>query len=153
IVLIPIVLGIVVRLLFTKQVEQSVKALPLVSEIGIVAVASAVVAVNKEAIATTGLVIISDVVLRNVFGLLLGCFVAILSRFDYEHQKAIAIEVGMQNSGLASALSLAHFAPISAVPSAIFSVWHNISGPLLATWWGKRSHDAESESDPYKKGL
>lgn len=153
IVLIPIVLGIVVRLLFTKQVEQSVKALPLVSVIGIVAVASAVVAVNKEAIATTGLVIFSVVVLHNVFGLFIGYFVAKLLRFDYEDQKAIAIEVGMQNSGLASALSLAHFAPISAVPSAIFSVWHNISGPLLATWWGKRSHDAESESDPYKKGL
>src|SRR5699024_5030156 len=139
IVLIPIVLGIVVRLLFTKQVEQSVKALPLVSVIGIVAVSSAVDAVKKEAIAPTGLVIYSVVVLHNVFGLFIGYFVAKLLRFDYEDQKAIAIEVGMQNSGLASALSLAHFAPISAVPSAIFSVWHNISGPLLATWWGKRS--------------
>src|SRR5699024_7810577 len=118
----PIVLGIVVRLLFTKQVEQSVKALPLVSVIGIVAVASAVVAVNKEAIATTGLVIFSVVVLHNVFGLFIGYLVAKLLRFDYEDQKAIESELGMQNSGLTSALSFAHFAPISDVPSASFSV-------------------------------
>jgi BASS family bile acid:Na+ symporter len=41
----------------------------------------------------------------------------------------------MQNSGLAVALAMAHFNPVAAIPGAIFSVWHNISGPILATWW------------------
>ena len=141
IVLIPIVLGIVVRLLFKKQVEKSTGVLPLVSVIGIVAVASAVVAVNKDAIATTGLLIFSVVILHNILGLLIGFLLAKVIRLDFRDQKAISIEVGMQNSGLGSALALAHFAPIAAVPSALFSVWHNISGPLLATWWGKRSED------------
>ena len=139
IVLIPIVLGVVVRLLFQKQVDKSVKVLPLVSVVGIVAVASAVVAVNKESIATTGLLIFSVVILHNVLGLLVGYLLAKVLRLDFQNQKAISIEVGMQNSGLGSALALAHFAPVAAVPSALFSVWHNISGPLLATWWGKRS--------------
>lgn len=139
IVLIPIVLGIVVRLLFQKQVDKSVKVLPLVSVVGIVAVASAVVAVNKESIATTGLLIFSVVILHNVLGLFVGYLLAKVLRLDFQDQKAISIEVGMQNSGLGSALALAHFAPVAAVPSALFSVWHNISGPLLATWWGKRS--------------
>ena len=151
IVLIPIVLGIVIRIIFTKQVEKSVKALPLISVIGIVAVAAAVVAVNKESIASSGLLIFSVVVLHNLFGLLIGFLLAKLLRFDYADQKAISIEVGMQNSGLASALSLAHFAPIAAVPSAIFSVWHNISGPLLATWWGKRGNASEIIQDTNKK--
>lgn len=139
IVLIPIVLGVIVRLLFQKQVDKSVKVLPLVSVVGIVAVASAVVAVNKESIATTGLLIFSVVISHNVLGLLVGYLLAKILRLDFQDQKAISIEVGMQNSGLGSALALAHFAPVAAVPSALFSVWHNISGPLLATWWGKRS--------------
>ncbi|MEC5423093.1 bile acid:sodium symporter family protein [Virgibacillus sp. C22-A2] len=139
IVLIPIVLGIVVRLLFRKQVEKSVAALPLVSVIGIVGVASAVVAVNTDAIVTTGLLIFMVVVLHNVLGLFIGYLLAKGLKFDLSEQKAVSIEVGMQNSGLGSALALAHFAPIAAVPSALFSVWHNISGPILATWWGKRS--------------
>ncbi|WP_373893471.1 bile acid:sodium symporter family protein [Virgibacillus natechei] len=147
IVLIPIVLGIVVRLLFRKQVEKSVAALPLVSVVGIVAVAAAVVSTNTEAIVATGLLIFSVVVLHNVLGLLIGFLLAKVLRLDLSDQKAISIEVGMQNSGLAAALASVHFSPVAAVPSALFSVWHNISGPILATWWGKRSEDAESVQD------
>src|SRR5699024_10952604 len=139
VVLIPIILGLVVRLLFSKQVNKATEALPLVSVVGIVAVAAGVVAVNTENIATTGLLIFSIVVLHNVLGLLIGYLLAKLFKLDFSYQKAISIEVGMQNSGLGSQLAINHFEPITAVPSAIFSVWHNISGPLLATWWGKRS--------------
>lgn len=143
IVLIPIVLGIVMRLLFQKQVEKSVAALPLVSVVGIVAVASAVVAVNTENIVKEGLLIFAIVVLHNVLGLALGFLLAKALRLNSRDQKAVSIEVGMQNSGLGSTLALTHFSPIAAVPSAIFSVWHNISGPVLATWWGKNSNDTE----------
>lgn len=144
IVLVPIVLGVIVRLLFSRQVEKSVTVLPLVSVIGIVAVAAAVVAVNKAEIATTGLLIFSIVILHNVLGLVIGFLLAKLLKLDQTDQKAISIEVGMQNSGLGATLALAHFSPIAAVPSALFSVWHNISGPILATWWGKRSKQTMS---------
>ncbi|GAA0590736.1 bile acid:sodium symporter family protein [Virgibacillus siamensis] len=153
IVLVPIVLGIVIRLLFRKQVEKSVKALPLVSVIGIVAVASAVVALNTENIATTGLLIFTVVILHNVLGLLVGYLIARLFKFDFANQKALSIEVGMQNSGLGSTLAVAHFAPITAVPSALFSVWHNISGPILATWWGKRSDDSSEKVEDNNKKI
>ena len=143
IVLIPIALGIVVQMFFQKQVEQSIKVLPLISVIGIVAATSAVVAVNTDNIARTGLLIFSVVVLHNILGLLLGFLLAKVLRLDFRDQKAVSIEVGMQNSGLGSALALAHFAPIAAVPSALFSVWHNVSGSLLASWWSKKSSDEE----------
>lgn len=152
IVLVPIVLGIIVRLLFSKQVDKSIKALPLVSVVGIVAVAAAVVAVNRDDILTSGLLIFSVVILHNVLGLALGYFIARLFKFEFANQKAVSIEVGMQNSGLGSALALAHFAPIAAVPSALFSVWHNISGPVLATWWGKRSNDSVDHDEHIKTG-
>ncbi|PMC36920.1 sodium transporter [Bacillus sp. UMB0899] len=147
IVLVPIILGIIVNLLFKKQVEKSITVLPLISVIGIVAVASAVVAVNSAKIAETGLLIFSIVVLHNGLGLLIGFLLAKALKLNFADQKAISIEVGMQNSGLGAALAVAHFSPLSAVPSAIFSVWHNISGPLLATWWGKRSAKQKALED------
>ncbi|GGK04280.1 putative sodium-dependent transporter YocS [Lentibacillus kapialis] len=152
IVLIPVVLGIVVRLLFSKQVDKSIKALPLISVIGIVAVASAVVAVNREDILTTGLLIFSVVILHNILGLAIGYLFGKLFKFDFADQKAVSIEVGMQNSGLGSALALAHFSPIAAVPSALFSVWHNISGPVLSTWWGKRTGNSPKADGDTKTG-
>jgi bile acid:Na+ symporter, BASS family len=153
IVLIPIVLGIIIRLLFSKQVDKTIAVLPLISVIGIVAVASAVVAVNKDSIVTTGLLIFTVVVLHNLLGLFLGYMLAKAFRFNLADKKAMSIEVGMQNSGLGSALALAHFAPIAAVPSAIFSVWHNISGPILATWWSKQSETDTTESTNQTKNI
>lgn len=141
VILIPIALGIILRAFFSKQVDQVTGALPLVSVIGIVGVAAAVVAVNKDNIATTGLLIFTVVVLHNILGLLIGFILAKVFKLSFDDQKAISIEVGMQNSGLGSTLALKHFEPMTAVPSAIFSVWHNISGPILATWWGKRASD------------
>ena len=141
IVIIPIVLGIVVRMFFERQVEKSIAALPLVSVVGIVMVASAVVALNTEALVSTGLLIFAVVVLHNLLGLTIGFFLAKWLKLDYADQKAVSIEVGMQNSGLSATLALAHFAPITAVPSAIFSVWHNISGPILATYWGSKKEE------------
>lgn len=139
IVLIPIILGLIAKMLFRKQVEQSVKAMPLVSVIAIVAIVAAVVSGSQQKIAETGLLILLVVILHNCLGYLLGYWIARLLKVDYSDQKAIAIEVGMQNSGLGAALAAAHFSPLAAVPSAIFSVWHNISGSLLATWWSKKA--------------
>ena len=139
VVLIPIVLGIIVRLLFSKQVEKGIAVLPLISVIGIVGVATSVVAVNRDALFTNGLVIFLIVMLHNVLGYLLGFLAAKLLRLKYADQKTIAIEVGMQNSGLAASLATVHFTPFAAVPSVIFSVWHNISGPLLATYWSRKA--------------
>jgi bile acid:Na+ symporter, BASS family len=143
IVVFPIILGLIVKKLFNKQVESGVQALPLVSVIAIVAIVAAVVGLNKEAIANSGLTIFSIVVVHNLFGLLLGYWLAKLFKMDESKQRAISIEVGMQNSGLGAALATAHFSPLAAVPSAIFSVWHNISGPLVATYFRKKSEKEE----------
>ncbi|MED3725914.1 bile acid:sodium symporter family protein [Priestia filamentosa] len=151
IVLLPIILGIIVKLLFKNGVEKSIKALPLISVIGIVAVAAGVVAVNAESIADAALKMVFIVILHNLFGLFFGWFLARLFRLDEGSQKALSIEVGMQNSGLGAALALAHFSPIAAVPSAIFSVWHNISGPLLATYWGKKHERKEKRQKEEQK--
>lgn len=126
-------------------------ALPLVSVIGIVAIVSSVVSVNREHLLQSGLLIVSVVILHNGIGYLLGFLTAKLFKMDYTSQKAIAIEVGMQNSGLGAALATAHFSPLSAVPSAIFSIWHNLSGSVLATYWSKKKEKNSTEEEETAK--
>ena len=127
-VLLPVVLGGAAHTLFKKQTEKAAAVLPLVS-----------VAASKAQIAQSGLLILGVVILHNGIGYLLGFLAAKICRLPYDAQKTLAIEVGMQNSGLGAALASAYFSPLSAVPSAIFSVWHNISGSLLASWWAGKS--------------
>ncbi|WP_462409830.1 bile acid:sodium symporter family protein [Neobacillus sp. Marseille-QA0830] len=149
IVIVPIVLGVVIKKLFNKQAEASVKVLPLVSIIGIVAIVAAVVSVNQAQIAKTGLIIFAIVVLHNCLGYLIGYFFGKMFGMDLSKKKAVAIEVGMQNSGLGAAIASAHFSPLSAVPSAIFSVWHNISGPILATIFRRMKDGKTSAKDEH----
>ena len=134
-VLFPIFLGLIVRALFKKQIEQISQTMPLVSVISIVLILAAVVAVSKDKIAESGLLIFGVVVLHNCLGYLIGFIAARVMKLNNYDAKAIAIEVGMQNSGLGAALAAAHFNPIAAVPSAIFSFWHNVSGPILANFF------------------
>ncbi|TVT29071.1 bile acid:sodium symporter family protein [Salinicoccus cyprini] len=145
IVLVPIALGLIARTLLGDQVEKGIAVLPLVSVVGIVGVVAAVVSNNTEAIMQSGLLIFGVVMLHNVLGYVIGFVLAKVLRFDLADQKAVSIEVGMQNSGLAAALSAAHFSPLSAVPAALFSVWHNISGSVVATWMSKQREDKENE--------
>ncbi|WP_028594748.1 bile acid:sodium symporter family protein [Paenibacillus assamensis] len=132
IVIIPIILGIIFKTLLKKPAQVGIKALPLVSTVAIVAIVAAVVAGSQQKIAETGLIIFAVVILHNCLGLLLGYLFAKLLKLDLAACKAVSIEVGMQNSGLGAAIATAHFSPLAAVPSAIFSVWHNISGPIVA---------------------
>ena len=144
VVLIPIILGIIAQFLFKPLVAKSVDILPTVSVAAIVMIVAAVVSGSRDKILETGLIIFAIVILHNGLGYLLGFLVAKLFKLKYEDQKAVSIEVGMQNSGLGAQLAMAHFDPVSAVPSAIFSFWHNISGPILATYWGSKANKKEN---------
>jgi len=111
----------------------------------IIFIVGVIVAANAEYIREVGLKTGIAVVLHNLIGLALGYYVARLFGMEIPKARAISIEVGMQNSGLGVALARAHFGAIAALPSAIFSVWHNISGSALAWWW--RRQDEEMKGD------
>ncbi|HCW4864101.1 TPA: bile acid:sodium symporter family protein [Acinetobacter baumannii] len=140
VVLLPIVIGLILRTWLKRQVESYIQVMPLVSVIAIVTIVAAIIGGSKAAILQSGLLILAVVILHNGLGYLLGFTAARFFKLPYADSKAIAIEVGMQNSGLGVALAAVHFAasPITAVPSAIFSLWHNISGPALATYWASK---------------
>lgn len=150
IVLIPVVGGILLRLLLTRVVEAVQPALPWISVLGITYVVIAVVAGSHDVLASAGVLLLLGVVVHNLCGYGIGYAAAALTRAPVPTRRAISVEVGMQNSGLAAGLGGAHFSPEAALPGAIFSVWHNISGGLLASFWGARrpakSSAAESRS-------
>jgi BASS family bile acid:Na+ symporter len=138
VVIVPIALGVVVKTLFSRQAAASVRVLPLVSTLTIVFIIAIIVGLNQAKILSNGLLILGAVVLHNLLGLLLGYGFARLFGMNLAKRKAVMLETGMQNSGLGAALAAAHFHPLAAVPSALFSVWHNLSGSALATWFARR---------------
>lgn len=134
VVIIPIGLGFIINRFFHKFTNHIKEILPLISVLAIVSIVAAVVSANSSRLMQVGYLIIIVVILHNCLGYLLGFTVGKLLRLDNSKCKAISIEVGMQNSGLATSLAATHFAsmPLATVPGAIFSVWHNISGSIVA---------------------
>ena len=134
VVILPIAAGFIINKFFHETTQKAVKALPLVSVVAIVMIVASVVAANSAKILDTGLLVFAVVILHNVLGYLLGYFAAMFAKAPLAKKKAIAIEVGMQNSGLAVSLAATSFPnlALATVPGAIFSVWHNISGAILA---------------------
>ncbi|WP_035878179.1 bile acid:sodium symporter family protein [Cryobacterium sp. MLB-32] len=143
IVLAPVLLGLLLRMLVPRLVERFLDVLPLVSVAGITVVVMAVVSASSSTILSIGVLVVVAVVLHNSLGLSLGYLIGRVFRLPVAGRRAISIEVGMQNSGLAAALAVAHFNPVAALPAAIFSVWHNVSGSLLASHWSRTGLPAE----------
>lgn len=139
VIIVPIVLGLIVRRVMPVIVDKSIRVVPLISVAAIIIIVTAVVAGNVDTLAVSGVLMFFAVILHNTAGLLLGYVVGKIMRLKESDCRAISIEVGMQNSGLGVALATAHLGGMAAVPSAIGAVWHNISGPILATYWSKRS--------------
>lgn len=134
VVIIPIGLGFIINRFFHKFTSHIKEILPLISVLAIVSIVAAIVSANSSRLMQVGYLIIIVVALHNCLGYLLGFIIGKLLRLDNSKCKAISIEVGMQNSGLATSLAATHFAsmPLATVPGAIFSVWHNISGSIVA---------------------
>ncbi|GAY74752.1 sodium-dependent transporter [Sporolactobacillus inulinus] len=150
IVIVPIVLGVLVNTLFGKKAAKVTDALPLVSTLAIILIAGGVVAAsnkNGDLVTAGTLVIIPVVILHNLLGYLLGFFFSRKLGMNHAKSRAITFEVGMQNSALGVALAMAFFSPVAAIPATLFSIWHNMSGSLLASFWAnKNMSDKENVS-------
>lgn len=138
IVLVPVIAGLLVRVLASRWVERLLPVLPLVSVTGIVVAVTAVVGANVDTLLTSGVLLALAVIAHNVIGLMLGYGAARAVGLDTAARRAVSVEVGMQNSGLAASLATTHFTALAALPAALFSVWHNMSGSLVAMYWARR---------------
>ena len=145
VVIAPIVGGLLCQRFLPKVTKRVTPYLPAFSSLVIAFVVGIVVAHNANRLMTAGLLVVAVVMLHNLFGLGLGFLVGHLLHLQKPKCVALSIEVGMQNSGLASSLALLHFAayPLATIPGAVFSVWHNISGALIAKLFTRHSPSQE----------
>ena len=143
VVLVPIILGIIINYKMKNKKEYLSSVMPLISVVSVLLLIAGIVATNKEQLLICGSTVFIIIILHNVIGMILGFTIAKLFKMDLPKSTAVCVEVGMQNSGLAVSLALSNFAtqPLCAVPGAIFSIWHNISGGILASIMKKRSED------------
>ena len=145
VVIVPIVVGLTVKSLWPRLTDRITGYLPAFSSLAIAFIVAIVISANAAKLLTGGMMIIVVVMLHNVCGLSLGYLIASLLRLSGPKKRAVSIEVGMQNSGLASSLATIHFAayPLATIPGAIFSVWHNISGAAVAYLYRRKSAEAQ----------
>ena len=140
VVILPIALGLLVKRFWPRTTGQASAYLPALSTLAICVIVLIVIAANAHKLLDGGLVILVVVVLHNVCGLAAGYLIGTFLRLTPAKRRAISVEVGMQNSGLASSLATLHFAayPLATIPGALFSVWHNISGALVAKLYSRK---------------
>ena len=140
VVILPVVVGLIVKGLWPKFTEKTTDYLPAFSSVSIALIVAIIIAANASKLLAGGLIIVVVVMLHNLCGLSLGYLIGRLLGLTEPKKRAISIEVGMQNSGLASSLATLHFAayPLATIPGAVFSVWHNISGAMVARAFARR---------------
>lgn len=138
IIVIPIVLGMFLKAWFTDKIQKIQPILPLVSMLVILFIIAIVVALNANNLSTVAWTLVLAVMLHNLIGMMAGYVLARKFGYDSVIARTVAIEVGMQNSGLSVALALKYFSVASALPGAMFSIWHNLSGSLFASYWQNR---------------
>ena len=143
VVLVPIALGFLINYFFEKAARAASAVLPLVSVVGISLIIMAVVAANQAKLLTVGPLVIAVVMLHNLLGYALGYLTGRALRLSKAQMRTLSIEVGMQNSGLATFAAM----PLAAVPGAVFSVWHNISGAVYANILARSAGKDAVETD------
>ncbi len=137
IIILPVTAGIIVNQLFGRLLGAARQIFPLISVFAIVLIIAIIVALNHSRLGSIGILLVSAVALHNALGLLAGYWLPRAFGMDQRTSKTLAIEVGMQNSGLAVALAAKYFSPAAALPGALFSLWHNLTGSLLASFWSR----------------
>ncbi|MDR3562271.1 MAG: bile acid:sodium symporter family protein [Negativicutes bacterium] len=145
IVLFPIALGVIIRMAATDFVNRTMVIIPLISVVSIIAIISIVVALSAAKLASVAAIAFLAVALHNGLGLGLGYGGSRAVGMAHKKAKAVAFEIGMENSGLAVALAIAHLDPVAAIPGAIFSVWHNLTGSVLAGYWAAKEEASPAE--------
>ncbi|WP_404390437.1 bile acid:sodium symporter family protein [Pseudoalteromonas phenolica] len=141
IVLLPLLAGITLNYTFSNIIAKVHSKLPIIAMLAIIFIISIIVALNQQKMQSLSLLIVAAVMLHNLIGLTLGYWAPKKLGFNKQVCRTVAFEVGMQNSGLAVALAIKFFTPATAIAGTLFSIWHNISGSILAGYWQRKRAD------------
>ncbi|MEL7479229.1 MAG: bile acid:sodium symporter family protein [Pseudomonadota bacterium] len=141
IVLLPLLVGITLNYTFSNIIAKVHSKLPIIAMLAIIFIISIIVALNQQKLQSLSLLIVAAVMLHNLIGLTLGYWAPKKLGFNEQVCRTVAFEVGMQNSGLAVALAIKFFTPAAAIAGTLFSIWHNMSGSILAGYWQRKRAD------------
>lgn len=144
VVILPVLVGLLIRRFWQPQAWVLDGLLPMVAMLTIAWIVGVIVGLNVERLTEIAFALVASVILLNLAGLHIGYWLARLTGQAKRVGRTVAIEVGMQNSGLAVVLAMAHFSPEAALAGAAFSVWHNVSGALLAAFWRRSPAQASA---------
>ncbi len=139
VIVLPIAIGMTLNHFFHRQLTFLLAWFPRFSMAVILLIIAIVVGLNHQNLSILAYPVLGAVILHNVIGLSSGYWLTKKLGYDSIIARTVAIEVGMQNSGLSVALALKYFTPASALPGALFSIWHNLSGAIFASYWEKKS--------------
>ena len=139
IVIVPVLAGLLINQFFQHWTKPLNRIFPVISMLAIIFIIAIIVSLNAGRIAQTGLLLAIAIILHNLTGLVVGYWIPYWLGFDKKDCRTISIETAMQNSGLSVAMAIKYFSPLAALPGALFSIWHNISGSLMAAYWSRRS--------------
>ncbi len=138
VIVLPVSLGVLINYSFGQRLALIIRIFPSISVLAICIIIAIIIANNQPKLHAIVSIVMIAVILHNLMGLVIGYIFSYWLGYNEKIRKTIAIEVGMQNSGLAVALATEYFKPIAALPGAVFSIWHNLSGSLLAAIWSKQ---------------
>lgn len=147
IVIVPVVLGVLVNTWLGSHLARFKAVFPAISVMAIVLIIAIIVAINEPQLASLVFPVVFSVMLHNLAGLAAGYWVPRWLGYDGRTCRTLAIEVGMQNSGLGVALAMKYFSAAAALPGAVFSIWHNLSGATLAAYWSRKYPDTAPVSE------
>ena len=135
----PIIVGLIVNKIFRKQTDFINTYMPLVSMVGIAIIICIITATGRENLIKVGGVLVLCTLIHNLCGYTFGYWGAKLFRLPEQDCRTVAIEVGLQNAGMASglALQMGKVATVGLAP-ALFGPIMNVTGSLLASWWSKK---------------
>lgn len=139
IILLPVTLGILSNVYFEAYLKIIKRIFPFISMLAIIFIIGIIVSLNQPQIPLVALPVLAAIFWHNILGLACGYYLAKLFGMDEKVSRTLAIEVGMQNSGLGVALAQNYFSAMAALPGALFSIWHNITGSILAGFWARRT--------------
>jgi len=145
IIVLPVMAGMMINVYCGHYLHALKHVFPFVSVTAIILIIGIIVAINRPQLPYLALPVITAVFWHNLLGLAGGWFLAGFFTRDERIRRALAIETGMQNSGLGVALAQVYFPPAASLPGAVFSIWHNITGSILAGYWARKSAIADRD--------